>query len=122
MNVDVKIKTELRWKRKNLWISAENDWISMRTQSVNFFMKWINISNLTFLINSYYLFKSIHQFSEIAKKKGANAANDPGEYPWSNMTIMVWQYKILLSIHLHYGIEHDHAMLTIVIIITQSGH
>ena len=34
---DVKIKvgwfsSEHRWKRKNLWISAENDWISMRAQ------------------------------------------------------------------------------------------
>ena len=37
MTRDVKIKvgwfnSEHRWKRKNLWISAENDWISMRAQ------------------------------------------------------------------------------------------
>ena len=37
MTSDVKIKvgwfsSEHRWKRKNLWISAENDWISMRAQ------------------------------------------------------------------------------------------
>ena len=37
MTRDVKIKvgwfsSEHRWKRKNLWISAENDWISMRAR------------------------------------------------------------------------------------------
>ena len=37
MTRDVKIKvgwfsSEHRWKRKHLWISAENDWISMRAQ------------------------------------------------------------------------------------------
>ena len=37
MTRDVKIKvgwysSELRWKRKNFWISAENDWISLRAQ------------------------------------------------------------------------------------------
>ena len=44
MTRDVKIKvgwfsSEHRWKRKNLWISAENDWISMRAQPGTIFFK-----------------------------------------------------------------------------------
>ena len=44
MTRDVKIKvgwfsSEHRWKRKNLWISAENDWISMRARPGKLFYR-----------------------------------------------------------------------------------
>ena len=119
--VKIKVRwfsSEHRWKRKNLWISAENDWISMRAQpGLSFSHSLVILKTIVWNVTSmhvwfqeaatvmnnscnffFYLLASSHfrkQFLYLFKKKSAIIAESKFD---SKLTTCDW-WELIWDLH-----------------------